>query len=264
MTTDRIRVVDAGGSGTRVLDDGAGDPVVVLHGWGGRIEAMAPVLSCLRDSFRVVALDLPGFGESPPPPQAWGTPEYAGFVRATIAALDVGRAHFVGHSFGAKVALHIAASHPDAVDKLVLVGSPGIRRAPSGRVRAKRVLSRTARSIGRLGRPGRAVRDAIYSRIASADYRDAGPLRPVLTRVVNEDLRPLMPRVAAPTLLVWGERDDAVPIAHARIMQSMIPDAGLVVFDGAGHFAYLDEPARFCRVVRHFLGSPLEGPARRP
>ena len=117
----------------------------------------------------------------------------------------------------------------------------------------KRAVSRGARAAGRLGGPGAALRDALYRRIASEDYRNAGPLRPTFVKVVNEDLTELLPRVSAPTLLVWGTNDDAVPVAHARTMERAIPDAGLVLFEGAGHFAYLDEPDRFCRVVRHFL-----------
>ena len=84
---------------------------------------------------------------------------------------------------------------------------------------------------------------------------EAGPLRPILVRVVNEDLAPLLPRIRASTLLVWGSNDDAAPLAHGKRMERLIDDAGLVVFEGAGHFAYLDEPDRFCRIVRHFFGA---------
>jgi pimeloyl-ACP methyl ester carboxylesterase len=97
----------------------------------------------------------------------------------------------------------------------------------------------------------------VYDRIASADYKDAGPLRPIFVKVVNEDLTNLLGRVRASTLLVWGTEDDAVPLSHARKMEASIPDAGLVLFEGAGHFAYLDERGRFCRVLRHFLGAPV-------
>lgn len=249
------RTVSIDGRSARVLDAGDGDPVVVLHGWGGRIESMAPVVACLRGRWRVVALDLPGFGESPSPPGAWGTPDYAAFVRDVLGYLRVRRAHFVGHSFGAKTSLYLAAVHPALVDKLVLVGSSGLRTPPSLRARAKRMASRAGRTAGRLGAPGRALRDAVYRRVASQDYKDAGELRPVLVTVVNEDLTSMLPRVESSTLLVWGSEDDAVPVAHARTMQRLIPDAGLVLFEGAGHFAYLDEPERFCRVVRHFLGA---------
>ena len=242
------------GQKTRILDVGSGPPVVVLHGWGGRIESMMPVIGCLERDFRVVALDLPGFGEAPLPEGVWGTPDYAEYVFDVLRSLNIDRAHFVGHSYGAKTSMYLAATHKDAVDKLVLVGSPGLRSAPSMKVRAKRVVSRFARGVGAFGRPGQRLRSSINARIASKDYRDAGPLRPILVRVVQEDLGHLLPEVEASTLLVWGTEDDAVPVAHVWRMDSLIPDAGLVLFEGAGHFAYLDEQQRFCQIVRHFFG----------
>ncbi len=219
---------------------------------------MMPTVTCLSEAFTVTALDLPGFGDSPPPGAPWGTGEYAGFVAACLERLGVGRAHLVAHSYGAKTSLMLAATRPQVVGKMVLVGSSGLRTPPSFAARAKRALSKGARAAGRLGAPGRRVRDAVYERIASQDYRDAGPMRDVLVKVVNEDLTDILPKVRASTLLVWGTADDAVPVAHARTMERLIPDAGLVLFEGAGHFAYLDEPARFCRVARHFLGAPLQ------
>ena len=254
--TDPI-FVEVHGHKTRVQEQGSGDPVVLLHGWGGRIESMTPVISCLSAAFRVVAVDLPGFGESPLPEGIWGTPDYAIFVRDVLAQRGIERAHFVGHSFGGKVSLFLAATHPELVDKLVLVDSSGVRTAPSLRSRAKRAASRVARTAGRLGPPGRSFKRVVFERIASKDYQEAGPMRPILVRVVNEDMTPLMPRIRSSTLLVWGERDEDTPPAHGHRMESLIADSGLVVFEGAGHFSYLDEPDRFCRVVRHFLGAPI-------
>jgi pimeloyl-ACP methyl ester carboxylesterase len=218
---------------------------------------MAPVGTCLSAAFRVLALDLPGFGESPVPNGTWGTPDYAEYVRDVLMKEGIDRAHFVGHSFGAKTSLYLAATRPELVEKLVVVGSPGLRTPPSLAVRTKRLVSRGARIAGLLGPPGKAVRDSVYRRIASQDYKDAGPMRPILVTVVNEDLSALLRHVSSPCLLVWGTKDDAVPLSHARKMQNIIPDAGLVEFEGAGHFAYLDEPQRFCRIVRHFFGAPL-------
>ncbi len=254
-----MQILEVNGQKARVLDEGGGYPVVVLHGWGGRIESMTPVVNCLRDSHRVLGIDLPGFGDSPLPRGAWGTPDYAVYVRDLLTDRGIEKAHFVGHSFGAKVSFYLATVFPDLVDKLVLVGSPGLRTPPSFKARAKRALGRSGRMAGKLGPPGRAVRDAIYRRVASTDYQQAGKLRPILVKVVNEDFRSVLPRVSAPTLLVWGSNDDAAPLAHGQEMERLIPDAGLVVFEGAGHFAYLDEPDRFCRVVRHFFGSGNDG-----
>ena len=255
MTAPEETTVEVGGQKVRVLEHGAGPPVIVLHGWGGRIESMRPVIECLAPSFRVLALDLPGFGESPLPQGVWGTADYAAFVRDILAERGITRTHFVGHSFGAKTSLYLAATVPDLVDKLVLQGSSGLRTPPSMQARLKRGVSKAARVAGKAGPPGERLRAAIYQRIQSQDYRDAGELRPILVKVVNEDLSSLLPRVKASTLLIWGSNDDAVPLRHAHTMEKEIPDAGLVVFEGAGHFAYLDEPDRFCVVVRHFLGA---------
>ena len=254
---DATRSLEVNGQTARVVDRGSGDPVVVLHGWGGRIESMAPVLSCLEGAFRTIAVDLPGFGDSPAPKNVWGTGDYAGFVTDLLTQLDVRRAHFIGHSFGGKTSLYLAAAQPAMVEKLVLVDPTGLRIPPSFKARMKRGLSRAGRVAGTLGPPGRAIKSAIYSRIASKDYRDAGPMRPILVRVVNEDLASMLPDIAAPTLIVWGSLDDAVPLSHAHVMEKGIRDAGLVVFEGAGHFPYLEQPDRFCRIVRHFLGRPL-------
>ena len=247
------KLIEVNSQRARVLDLGAGDPVVVLHGWGGRIESMAPVLSCLAANHRVVALDLPGFGESPLPAGVWGTPDYAEFVHDALVTLGIERASFVGHSFGAKTSLYLAATHREAVVKLVAQGAPGLRSAPSLRVRVKRVVGRGARLAGALGPSGRALRRVVYGRIASQDYRQAGPLRPILVKVVNEDITHLLPNIEAPVLLIWGTEDDAAPVAHGKRMEELIADAGLVEFEGAGHFAYLDERDRFCAIVRHFL-----------
>lgn len=249
-----MHTIEVKGQKARVLDEGEGSPVVVLHGWGGRIESMTPVLRCLGAHHRVVAVDLPGFGDSPLPTDTWGTPDYATFIRDLLAERGVRRAHFLGHSFGAKVSFFLATVHPDLVDKLVLVGSPGLRTPPSMAARIKRVAGRGGRLAGKLGPPGAAVQRAIYRRVASSDYQEAGELRPILVKVVNEDFRDVLPLVKSSTLLVWGSDDDAAPLAHGQQMEKLIPDAGLVVFEGAGHFAYLDEPDRFCRVIKHFFG----------
>jgi pimeloyl-ACP methyl ester carboxylesterase len=218
---------------------------------------MAPVVGCLQARFRVLALDLPGFGDAPVPGEVWGTADYARWVAGLLRSLSVDKAHFVGHSFGGKVSLTIAATDPTLVDKLILVDASGLRSAPTRAARIKRALSRMGRVAGRMGGPGRALQRSVYRRVASADYLSAGPLRPTFVKVVNEDVTELLSRIAAPTLIVWGRDDADVPVAHGETMERLIDDAGLVVLEGAGHFSYLDQPERFCRIVRHFLGAPV-------
>jgi pimeloyl-ACP methyl ester carboxylesterase len=249
-------VMEVGQQKTRVLQEGTGPEVVVLHGWGGRIESMAPVIGCLSEDFRVTAIDLPGFGESPTPRGVWGAPDYAAYVRDLLGELGIERAFFVGHSFGGMTSLYLAAVHGELVEKLALISPSGVRTPPSARARARKAVGRAGRAAGKLGPPGRRVKAAVYDRLGSDDYKQAGPMQPILVRVVNEDVSPLLSRVKASTLVVWGENDEAVPLAGMQKMEQLMPDAAVVVFENAGHFAYLDDQARFCRIVRHFFGAP--------
>jgi pimeloyl-ACP methyl ester carboxylesterase len=230
-------------------------PIVVLHGWGASGAAVGSILNCVAADRRAVAPDLPGFGASDPPPVAWGSAEYAELVRTFLKQLGIERASFIGHSHGGRVAIRLAATAPELVERLVLVDSAGIRPWRGPTYHARVMAFKTARRLLQSGplRGSGAVQEWLGERFGSADYRQAGTMRGTLVRLVNEDLRAFLPRVGAPTLLIWGERDDQTPLADGRLIERLIPDAGLVVFPGAGHFAYADDPGRFCRIVSHFL-----------
>ena len=241
--------------------DGTRPVAVVLHGWGASSAAVASIQACLADSHDSVAPDLPGFGASDPLPAVWSSTEYLAVITKLLNQLGVQRASIVGHSRGGHFAFGFAAAHPDRVDRLVLVDSAGLRgrrgAAYQARVLAFKAGRRMLASRPLAGPRGAPLRALFERRFGSDDYRAAsGPLRGTLVRLVNEDARHLLPRVQAPTLLIWGELDDATPLADGQLMERLIPDAGLVVFPGAGHFSYADDPARFCRVVTHFLRSP--------
>lgn len=244
---------------TRHIARGDGSrAVLVLHGWGASIEAAYPIVAGLAPVARVYALDLPGFGESAPPPEPWGVEQYQAFVAAYMDAVGVGRATIVAHSNGGRIAIRMAATEPSRVAKLVLVDAAGIRPKRTFRWYRRVAMAKVGKHAAHyLGRPGARLRDALVSRAASADYAAAGELRPTLVKLVNADLRPFMPRIAAPTLLVWGANDTDTPVAMAQAMERLIPDAGLVVLEGAGHYSYLDRPARFARIVSHFIAPPV-------
>lgn len=240
----RVAYRDVGSAGERL-------PLVLLHGWGASLDVMAGVRDGLAADFRVLSFDLPGFGESSPPPAAWGSDDYARLLLAALDALGVERAHLVGHSFGGKVAIRMAVERPERLGRLVLVDSAGIRPMRTLGYHARVAAYRGARRL--VG--STPLRGWLEARVGSTDYRAAGTLRPTLVRSVNEDLRPLLPRVAAPTLLVWGERDEDTPLENGQLMERLIPNAGLVVFAGAGHFAFGDDLPRFCWLVTNFLKS---------
>ncbi len=239
-----------------LFDSGSGPPVLLLHGWGATKELMVPVSQRLAGC-RVVVPDLPGFGGTGAPPQAWGVHEYAGWVIGLLDRLGIDRTAIVGHSNGGRIAIALAATHPGRVDKLVLTGSAGIRPRHGIRQRAGVGAFKLLRGAGRsqlLPPPLRELARRRAELRGSADYRAAsGTVRGSMVRLVNQDLRQLLPAIAAPTLLIWGERDTETPVSDGRLMERLIPDSGLVVLDGLGHFAYAEQPDRFCRIVDVFL-----------
>jgi pimeloyl-ACP methyl ester carboxylesterase len=239
-----------------VLDAGTGTPLLLLHGWGATKELMTPVAQRLQ-GYRIVVPDLPGFGATPMPPEPWGVDEYARWVLALLDRLGIERAHIVGHSNGGRIAIALAAAHPGRVHRLVLTDSAGIR-PPHGlrfqmRVRTFKLMRAASRwqwlpASARGGAQRRAAQGG------SEDYRAAsGSMRATMVRLVNADLRPQLARLTTSTLLIWGDRDQETPLRDARTMERLIPDAGLVVFEGCGHFAYAEQPDRFCRIVDVFL-----------
>jgi pimeloyl-ACP methyl ester carboxylesterase len=254
MSPWRQESLQIDGLTVRYQVSGQGPEVLLLHGWGGAIESFTPVLDDLRRSYTVTAFDLPGFGKSSLPPSAWGSADYAQLTLKVMDRLKLDRPHLIGHSFGGQVSIYLAATAPDRVGKLVLVCSAGIRTPPALATRLKRSAAGLGKWLGAHGGwIGERLRAEVYRRVQSQDYANAGPLRATLVKVINEDLTPLLSLIKSPTLLVWGEHDRDVPLAAAQTMARLIPGAQLVVFENAGHFAYLDQFERFRLLAGRFL-----------
>jgi pimeloyl-ACP methyl ester carboxylesterase len=232
---------------------GEGNIVLLLHGWGGEAASFQPVFEWLAQTHKVYALDLPGFGKSQLPPTAWDTSDYAEFVTAFLEKFCMPKAHLIGHSFGGRISIILSAEHPEKVDKLILVDSAGIKPPRSAKYYFRVGVAKIGKLLRLFGKYGNHLANAVSQRTGSKDYRDAGDMRATLVKVVNQDLRPLLPRIAASTLLVWGENDKDTPVSFGRIMEKEIPDAGLVVLKEAGHFSYLEKFPQFCRIVASFL-----------
>jgi len=243
---------NAGDCKVYYLQAGSGKPLLFLHGWGVSGDIFKPLFFHFAEKREVRVIDFPGFGQSAPPPAQWGTVEYAVMVAELLEAWGWEKADIIAHSFGARVALRLAHSHPQRVGKMILTGAAGIRRR--GNVpTSKRMLSRIGKSAGSLGAPGRWLKELIYRAIGSADYLRAGEMRNILVKVVNEDLSPLLPHILHETLLVWGEKDTATPLEDGRKMKNLLPDATLEVVPDAGHYAFTEKAEYFLETADRFL-----------
>ncbi len=248
-------------------------PLLVLPGWGSSAAVMRGAVAAIVDAWRVHSLDLPGHGRTPAPPTAWGVPEFAQLVAHYVREQNLDPLPVLGHSNGGRIALHMA-SDPETANlftRLALVSPSGVtpprglgyymRRAWAGLLKAPfRLLP-----DGPLRQRGlRWVRTTVYWRLlSSTDYRQAGDaMRETFVKTVNHHLDHRLGDISVPVLVIWGDRDTAVVRREVDTMVEKIPDAGLVVLPGAGHYGFIDAPAAYAAAVRSFLspGPPVSPP----
>ncbi|MFN3596375.1 MAG: alpha/beta fold hydrolase [Rubricoccaceae bacterium] len=261
---DRLHAVVTGPEGA--------PPLLLLHGWGSSAALMRAAGAPFEATHRVHNLDLPGHGLTPIPPRlpdgrAWGVPEYAALVAHYVREHGLAPVPIVGHSNGGRIALHLASEPSTAalVARLVLVSPSGVapRRplayyAKTAWITALKAPFRLLPE-GPLRQRGLAwLRTTVYWQLAaSADYRQAAGsdvLRETMVRTVRHLYTEAdLARIAVPTLLLWGDRDEAVTRYQMDVLARAIPDAGLVVLEGAGHYGYLDAPAAYAAAVIRFL-----------
>lgn len=231
-------------------------PCLLLHGWGVDSSLMAPIAERLSRLGHTCYLpDFPGFGASPEPPGAWGVPDYAAWTLGLLDALALDRVNLFAHSFGARVSLVLGAEQATRLDKIALTGAAGVPSRQPPAARARLAAYKAARGALRtLGASGLADQLAAWyrARYGSADFQAAqGVMRETFLKVVNHDIRPFAARTTRPTLLLWGEADDATPLWQGRTLEQLIPDAGLITYPG-DHYAYLHHAADVCRTLDHF------------
>lgn len=242
-------------------DNARGREVLILHGWGCDGAMFSPISTALCADFSVTVLDFPGHGQSAEPPMPWGVPEYAEMTRQLIEKLCIAPCDIIAHSFGARVAIYLASHYPEIVGKLVITGGAGIRRPVSEQQmkrtrRFKRYNSalESLKKVGFLKNGVEKAQDKLRHRFGSPDYaRLSSVMRESFVKIVNFDLLPMLGDIKPPTLLIWGGNDTETPLWMGRQMEKDIPDAGLVIFDGASHFAFIEQWQRFNLIVKTFL-----------
>lgn len=220
--------------------------LVLLHGWGQNIEMMKPIGDKYKDKFNVLIIDLPGFGESDEPPKSWTVYEYTDFVHDVIKSFDIKKIFLVGHSFGGKISLVYASKYK--VEKLVCLASPYCKEIK--KIPFKTKVYKVVKKI-KLLTP---LANYMKNKIGSTDYKNASDImRGVLVQTVNLDIDEDVKKIKCPTLLIWGTLDTAVPINRAYELEKMINNAGVVVYEGATHYAYLERLNNVIRVLNSFF-----------
>lgn len=216
--------------------------VVLLHGWGHDKHSWEGAFGGMPDA-HIAVWDLPGFGAEPRREANWGIPEYAAWVRAKIESENLQQVILLGHSFGARIAAHIALARPDWLTGLILYAAPCIYR-PTVTVALKKQLAHFAKSFGLAGK---------YRGNPELIEADAKGLGQIFRKVVSFDQTESLKRISVPTLLLWGEKDQDVPLRVAREMQALIPQSTLEILPGLGHNAHIENPNLFYGVVKKYI-----------
>lgn len=262
LNSMELKTIELNGLTVKYLDSASGatdTAVVFLHGWGSNLSVFKTFMDGLSGHFRVCALNFPGFGQSQEPPAAWGMDDFTGLTLAWFRALKLNRVILIGHSFGGRVIIKLAAKDvlPVTIEKIILVDSAGIRPPLTFKKKARQFFFKAVKTV--ISIPAVEARfpellEQWRQSHGSADYRNASPrMRECLVRVINEDLSGCLPLIKAPALLVWGENDQATPLADARKMEQLIPGSGLAVLKNAGHYSFLDQSLIFSRILDSFL-----------
>ena len=194
----------------------------------------------------VLIIDLPGFGKSKEPDTVLSIYDYANLVHDLISNLEIKNIILIGHSFGGKIALAYASKYK--VEKLVLLASPFKSKENKINIRTK-VLKKLKKVPG-LNK----LEEFAKKHIGSTDYKNAsGIMREILVKHVNLDITEDVKKITCPTLIIWGDNDECVPVSDGKLLEKLIKDSGLIVFEGCTHYAYLERLDQLIRILNEFF-----------
>jgi pimeloyl-ACP methyl ester carboxylesterase len=268
-----LRSASVSGSRVNYIEMGEGSPLVFVHGLSGCWQNWLENIPHFARTHRVIAIDLPGFGESELPLEEITIPGYGRFVDAFLDEIGIEYVSVVGNSMGGFLAAELALSHPSRVDKLALVSAAGLSTVPSAELALVKRLARsfhlgTARVIARretMVRRRRLRKMLLYGIVRYPELLQpelvyevaSGGGKPgfldAFRAVLDYDFSDRVVEIARPTLIVWGRKDRIVPVGGAYRYERLIPDSRRVIFEDTGHVPMIERPALFNRVLEDFL-----------
>lgn len=234
---------------------GTGKTVLLLPGWGDSIEGQRGLRTYLEKKYRVIALDLPGFGTSQAPKTAWGLDEFGQFVAQFLKKIGVTQIWAViGHSNGGAIAIRSVANGWLQPERVVLLAAAGIRGEYKGRNKALRLIAKTGKAATKPlpGAMQNRLKKKFYTSIGS-DLLVAEHMQETFRKIVTDDVRGDAPKITVPTLLIYGEKDDQTPVKYGEWYHELIPDSTLEVLPGVGHFVHVERPQVVDAAITRFL-----------
>lgn len=229
--------------------------ILFLHGWRSEAGAWRVIVDSGQWTVNssIYCLDFPGFGKSQTPKVAMTVGDYAEIVKEFIEKLDLKNVIIVGHSFGGRVGIKLAAQNPNLISKLVLVDAAGFAMNS----RRKSQMKLIAKILKPFFKPQfmQGLRKKIYKVIGAEDYVATPELQKTFVNVTSEDLTGDMKKITCPALIITGEQDQDTPMEFGKRMNSLIPNSKFEIIKNAGHFSFIDKPQEFIKLLNEFIQS---------
>lgn len=225
----------------RFLEFGGGEKsLIFLAGWNQSKKSFLGLVPFLFKNYKIYLLDLPGFGEAPFSPKLKDSFAYANYLYAWLKRKKISKPVLIGHSFGGKVAALVAGIKPQILKGLVLISPSGIPHP-----KFYYPLLPFLKKIPFIS--------WLKPLFLSRDYQEAGNLLPLFKKIVKEDIRENLTKIEIPTLIIWGENDDELPLKDAYQMRSLIKNSFLKIIKNSGHFPFIDNPKKISFVIESFV-----------
>ena len=249
--------IEIKGLKTEYTECGEGIPVLLLHGWGSSFDVYKGIIASLKDRCRLVAVNFPGCGQSETMKEPWCLEDYCDFCLEFMEKLNLKDPILMGHSHGGRVVLKLTAEKMVNPPKIVLLDSAGLipKKTFKQKCRAKsfKAIKRVL-TLPVFKNYSEDLLQKARNHYGSADYNAAPEvLRKTLVSLVNTDIRDILPNIACPSLLIWGDKDTATPLEDAKTIESLIPDAGLCVLEGTGHYSFCEKPYQAQAILNSFI-----------
>ena len=233
---------------TYIVDEGEGEVVLFLHGWGSDHKDFEGSAKTIQQYMRTINIDLWGFGKSSIPPSSWSSDNYVNQLYKLVKKLNLKNFHLVGHSFGGKVAAKFCVQYPTLCKSLILVSTAGLIKKMSF-LQKKRV--KTYKKLKKLVEEGKMNPEVLES-FGSDDYKKSGQtMRKIMVTVVNENCEEDFKNIKIPTLIVWGRQDKTTPLKMGKRVKKLISGSKFVIFNG-GHFSHIENFINFNRLCLGF------------
>lgn len=222
-----------------------GKAIVLLHGWGQNTEMMDMLGKPFEKDCRIINIDLPGFGKSDEPKEVMNVSDYTVVIEKLLEKLKVYKPVLIGHSFGGRVAIKFASRND--VEKLILLSVPLRGHDKKG---LKTKVLKSLKQVPGLNK----LEGWAKNHIGSRDYKAASPvMKQVLVQTVNEDLSNDLTKIEVPTIIIYGNLDSEVPYEDIKLMESLLNDCGLVLYEGCTHYAYLERLNQTIGIISNFI-----------